>query len=577
MASKTREPIISVLGHVDSGKTSLLDHIRGSVVASREAGGITQHIGATDVPFEVVKDICGPLLEKIKLKIQVRGLLFIGTPGHEAFITLRKRGGSVADIAILIVDLRDGLMPQSIEAIEILRQYKTPFLVAANKVDTISGWQKNTQPEKQNQTVRDEFYKKFYKLVGQLSEYGFDSDLYTQVTDFGKQIAIVPVSAKTGEGIPQLMMMLMGLTQTYLAKELSVELSSPGKGTVLEVKEERGLGTTIDAIIYDGIIRRGDTIVVGAKGEPIVTKVKALLRPHALDEMRDPKEKFKNVDEVYAAYGVKIAAPGLENALSGAPVYVGGEELVAKVKEEIGEIEFTKDILGVVVKADTLGSLEALVKILSDKSIPVKRGGIGRVSKQDVIEASAVASDNMLLGAILAFNAPVSEDISFFAEDQGAKIIKSKIVYQIIDDYLAWAEEEKDKAKRKREKTVSYPVKFRILPDHVFRTSKPAIVGVEILAGMLFPGVRLLLPGGKVKGMVRGIQSGGDSVEKAVSGEKVAVSIDDVSVGRHIHEDDVIYSFISIEDLEELKKGELSDEEKKVLREMREVKRSEHD
>ena len=573
MTAKTREPIISVLGHVDCGKTTLLDHVRGSVVASREAGGITQHIGATDVPFEVVKAICGPLLEKIKLKIEVRGLLFIDTPGHEAFTTLRKRGGSVADIAILIVDLRDGLMPQSIEAIEILRQYQTPFVVAANKVDAISGWMKDTPPEKQNTTIRDEFYKKFYKLVGQLSEHGFDSDLYTQVTDFASQVAIVPVSAKTGEGVPQLMMMLMGLTQTYLAKHLSVELSSPAKGTVLEVKEERGLGTTVDAIIYDGIIKKGDSIVVGAKGEPIVTKVKALLRPKALDEMRDPKEKFKNVDEVYAAYGVKIAAPGLEKALSGAPVYVGGSELVGKVKEEMGEIEFAKDILGVVVKADTLGSLEALVKILADKNIPVKRGGIGRVSKQDVIEASAVASENRLLGAVLAFNAPVSGDISFFAEDQGAKIIKNRVVYQIIDDYLEWAAMEKEMEKKQREKTVAYPVKFKILPDHVFRTSKPAIVGVEILGGTLFPGVRLFLPGGKVKGTVKSIQSGGESVEKAVSGDKVALSIDDVSVGRHIHEDDIIYSFISIEDLAELKKGELSDDDKQILREIRELKK----
>ena len=573
MTAKTREPIISVLGHVDCGKTTLLDHVRGSVVASREAGGITQHIGATDVPFEVVKAICGPLLEKIKLKIEVRGLLFIDTPGHEAFTTLRKRGGSVADIAILIVDLRDGLMPQSIEAIEILRQYQTPFVVAANKVDAISGWMKDTPPEKQNTTIRDEFYKKFYKLVGQLSEHGFDSDLYTQVTDFASQVAIVPVSAKTGEGVPQLMMMLMGLTQTYLAKHLSVELSSPAKGTVLEVKEERGLGTTVDAIIYDGIIKKGDSIVVGAKGEPIVTKVKALLRPKALDEMRDPKEKFKNVDEVYAAYGVKIAAPGLEKALSGAPVYVGGSELVGKVKEEMGEIEFAKDILGVVVKADTLGSLEALVKILADKNIPVKRGGIGRVSKQDVIEASAVASENRLLGAVLAFNAPVSGDISFFAEDQGAKIIKNRVVYQIIDDYLEWAAMEKEMEKKQREKTVAYPVKFKILPDHVFRTSKPAIVGVEILGGTLFPGVRLFLPGGKVKGTVKSIQSGGESVEKAVSGDKVALSIDDVSVGRHIHEDDIIYSFISIEDLAELKKGELSDEDRQILREIRELKK----
>lgn len=573
MAGKTREPIISVLGHVDSGKTTLLDYIRGTVVASREAGGITQHIGATDVPFEVVKKMCGSLLEKISLRINIRGLLFIDTPGHEAFTTLRKRGGSVADLAILIVDLRDGLMPQSIESLKILRHYKTPFLVAANKVDALSGWVKGTPPQKQNQTVRDEFFKRFYRIVAQLSEEGFDSDLYTQVTDFSKQIAIVPVSAKTGENVPQLMMMLLGLAQTYLVGRLSVELSSPARGTILEVKEERGLGTTVDAIIYDGVIKRGDSIVVGSRGEPVVTKVKALLRPKALDEMRDPREKFKHVDEVYAAYGVKIAAPGLEAALSGAPLYVGGEELIEKVKAEIGEIEFTKDILGVVVKADTLGSLEALIKLLSDKSIPVKRGSIGQVSRQDVVEASAVSKENKYLGVVLAFNSQVPDDVSYFALTHGVKIIHDLVVYQIIDDYIRWAHEEKDRVKEEVTKSVAYPVKFRILENHVFRTSKPAVVGVEVLAGTLHSGIQVLLPSGRVKGRVKSIQSEGESVGKASLGERVAVSLDELVVGRHINEGDVLYSFVSMEDLAELKRIDLSDDERQVLAEIRELKK----
>jgi len=574
MEAKTREPIICVLGHVDSGKTTLLDYIRGSVVASREAGGITQHIGATDVPFEVIRGLCGDLINKIKLKIDVRGLLFVDTPGHEAFTTLRKRGGSVADIAVLVVDLRDGLMPQSIEAIAILKQYKTPFIIAANKVDRISGWQKSTLPQKQPQHARDEYFKHFYNLIGQLSEQGFDADQYNQVTDFTKQVAIVPVSAETGDGVPELMMMVMGLTQTYLTDQLSVALASPAKGTILEVKEETGLGTTVDAIIYDGVIRKGDSIVVGARGEPVITKVKALLRPKALDEMRDPREKFKNVDAVYAAYGVKIVAPGLSRALSGAPVYVGGEELVQKVKEEMGEIEFTKDILGVIVKADTLGSLEAIINLLSNNNIPVKKGGIGQVSKQDVIEASAVSHENKLLGLILAFNAKVPEDVARYADAHEVEVIANKVVYQIIEEYLEWASEKKDSQKRLREKTVAHPVKFQILKDHVFRTTKPAIVGVEVLSGTLLNKTRILLPNGRVKGRIKGIQSEGESIEKAVSGDKVAISIDDFTVGRHADEGDILYAFISHDDLTELKKGELSEEDKQILIEIKEKQKT---
>jgi translation initiation factor 5B len=292
--------------------------------------------------------------------------------------------------------------------------------------------------------------------------------------------------------------------------------------------------------------------------------------------MRDPREKFKNVDAVYAAYGVKIAAPGLENALSGAPIYVGGEELVEKVRKEIGEIEFTKDILGVVAKADTLGSLEALIKILSDKKIPVKRGGIGHLSKQDVIEAGAVAAQNKYLGVVLAFNVKISDEIAYFSETQKVKVIGNNVIYQIIEDYLGWAKEEKEREKTEREKTVTHPVKFRVLANHVFRTSKPAIVGVEVLAGTLTPGVRLLLGDGRVKGSIKNIQSEGDSVQSVTKGNKVAISIEDVVVGRHINEGDIIYSFISYEDLAELKKGELSEEEKSILLEVKELKKREN-
>ncbi len=571
MSSHTREPIISVLGHVDSGKTTLLDYIRGSVVASREAGGITQHIGATDVPFEAVREICGTLLDKIRIKINLRGLLFIDTPGHEAFTTLRKRGGSVSDLAVLVVDLNEGLMPQSIEAIEILRHYKTPFVVAANKVDAVRGWIRGVGLNEQPQHVRDEFYKKFYGLVGQISEHGFDSDLYSSINDFSKQIAIVPTSAKTGEGVPELMMVLMGLAQQYLAKQLSMEVTSPGKGTILEVKEETGLGTTIDVILYDGIIRKGDPIVVGSAKKPIVTKVKALLKPKALDEMRDPRERFKSVDEVYAAYGVKIVAVGLEGALAGAPVYVGGLELVKKVMEEIGEVEFSRDSVGVIVKADTLGALEALMKIMSDEGIPVRKASIGRVSKQDVVEASTISGENKFLGVVLAFNSSVLEEANDFAEKHNVRVFTSNIIYRLIEDYMKWVKDEREQDKLRRKKEVVFPAKFTILPKHVFRQSKPAIVGIEVLVGKVKTGCRLMRSDGKVVGIIREMQSSGEKTESASAGDKVAISVDDVIIGRHLFEGDIIYPFVSFEDMARLKPEELSDDEKKVLKEIRDI------
>ncbi len=573
MASHIREPIISVLGHVDHGKTTVLDYIRSSVIASREAGGITQHIGATDVPIEVIEKVCEGAIDKDKISIPIRGLLFIDTPGHAAFTNLRRRGGSVADLAILVVDINEGLMPQTIESLEILKQYKTPFVVAANKVDRIHGWLKNVHPKKQNPHALQEYNNKFYKLVGDLSIKGYDCDSFENIQDFSKSVAIVPVSAVTGQGIKELMMMLIGMAQTYLKDTLDVSIDDPGKGTILEVKETKGLGTTLDAIIYEGVIRVNDTIVVAAR-EPIVTKVKALLRPNALDDMRDPRQQFKSVKKVIAASGVKIVAHNLETAMSGGPIYVGGTELVESMKSEIGEVEFVREESGVIVKADTLGSLEALVKILEGEGISVKKGSIGKVSKHDIIEATAVANDSKYEGIVMAFNAPILSDAQTLANDYQISIFSSKIIYQIVEDYEEWIKKEKEFDRKQLIKCIATPARIRLLPNHTFRQSKPAIVGVEIEGGTLHAGCRLMKEDGKVCGRIRGIQAGGDSVEEATLGQQVAISIDDVMIGRHFGEGDVLYTFINEQDMERLQAQEMSDNEKDILREIKLVKKN---
>ena len=569
----SREPIISVLGHVDHGKTTLLDWIRGTVVASREAGGITQHIGATDVPFDAIRKICGPLMNSLSAKIRIRGLLFIDTPGHEAFTNLRKRGGSVADLALLVVDINEGLMPQSKEAIQILKQYKTPFVIAANKIDLISGWRQGVKIDEQPERTRDEFYKKFYSLVGQVSEQGFDAQLYYQVQDFTKEIAIVPVSAKRGEGIPEILMMIIGLAQQYLGTQLSVEMDSPAKGTILEVKEERGLGTTIDVIIYDGVIRKNDSIVVGAR-EPIITKVKALLRPKPLDEMRDPRERFQNVNAVYAASGVKIAAPNLEKALSGAPIYVGGPELAETVGKELKDVEINTDRLGITIKADTIGSLEALVKIFTDKKIPIKKAMIGKVSNTDITEVQTLRDQDRYLGVLVAFNTEVLREAKTLAELRKVKVFESNIIYKLLEDYEDWVKKEKERERSEKEGKVATPAKIRLLPKCVFRQSKPAIVGIEVMAGTLHLGSRLMKSDGRMVGRIKEMQKEKENVKSASSGDKVAVSIENVTIGRQIDEGDVAYVHITPEDMQQINKDELTEEEKNVLREMREMKKA---
>lgn len=305
-ADTLRTPIVAVLGHVDHGKTSLLDTIRGSAVSEGEAGAITQHIGATDIPLDTISEMAGELIDPTDFDLP--GLLFIDTPGHHSFSTLRARGGALADIAVLVVDVNDGFQPQTEEAIDILRRTGTPFVVAANKVDTTPGWNpQDGQPiqrslEAQSERAESMLNENLYEIIGQLSDAGFSADLYWRVQDFQKNIGVVPLSAITGEGVPDLLTVLMGLSQRFMKEEMAIDVQGPGEGTVLEVKDERGFGATIDTVVYDGVVRNGDQIVVGGQDEPIVTEIRALLQPRPLEEIRTEK-KFEKVAEVGAAAG----------------------------------------------------------------------------------------------------------------------------------------------------------------------------------------------------------------------------------------------------------------------------------
>ena len=549
-----RQPIVCVLGHIDVGKTLLLDKIRKTSVQAREAGGITQHIGASFFPMETLKEICGPLLKKLRAEIKIPGLLVIDTPGHEVFANLRRRGGGVADIAILVIDVMEGFQPQTYESLEILKARKTPFLVAANKIDRIPGWRPNPDAtflesyRMQDPAVRRELDNRLYEIMGTFSRLGMRANRFDKVSDFTTTVAIVPVSAKTGEGIRELLTVLVGLTQQYLRKRLSTT-AGPAKGAVLEVREEVGLGTTINAIIYDGVLRKGDTIVVGGKEKPIITKVRAILLPKPLDEIRDPRDKFSSVDEVSAAAGVKLVAPDLEEALAGSPIYVvpeGAEvdEYVRMVSEEVERIKIKTDKVGVVVKADALGSLEAIAQSLERNGVPVRLADVGDVAKRDVIEASIVKEDEELYGVILAFNVKILPDAQEEAFARGVKIFEDRIIYGLLDSYLKWMREQKERRLQREFEALVKPGKIRLMPGFVFRRSKPAIVGVEVLVGRIKPKYRLVREDGQIVGSIMQIQDKGKNVQEATSGMQVAISIDKPIVGRHIKEGDVLHVWV---------------------------------
>ncbi len=542
--------------------TTLLDKIRGTAVVKKEPGEMTQHVGASMIPASVIEKIVKPLKSMFPIKLKIPGLLFIDTPGHEAFSNLRKRGGSIADFAILVIDVMEGVEKQTIESIQILMSRKVPFVVAANKIDRIYGWRPQPdQPflfsmKQQSKRALEELERRIYMIAGQLSSLGIPAERFDKIRDFTKAIAIVPVSAKTGEGIPELLAVLAGLTQKYLTKRI-LFTEGPAKGVVLEVKEIPGLGTCLDVVIYDGILRRGDIIVVGGMKEPIITRVRALLMPKPLEEMRAASEStFKNVDEVVAAAGVRVSAPGLEEAIAGAPLYaVESEEkvkeYVEKVKEEVTQVRFSKDINGVIVKADTLGTLEAVVGMLESRGIPVRLADVGPLTKREVIEASIVAKQNRYYGAALLFNVKPLPDAEELARKEGIRIFQDSIIYRLIEAYEDWVRKEKQKEEYYELLKTVFPAKFQVLPGFVFRRSDPAVVGIRVLAGVIRPGYPIMRDDGRPLGKVYQIQSKGKSLDEARAGKEVAISIEgNVLVGRHFDEGDVLYTDPSEKDLE---------------------------
>ncbi len=573
-----RQPIVSVLGHVDHGKTTVLDRIRGTAVASREAGGITQHIGATEVPLSAILEACGDLVKGKSFKVP--GLLFIDTPGHVAFSRMRTRGGALADLAVLVVDINEGFRPQTIESVNILKRYKTPFLVAANKIDLVPGWRRHEgkpfvvayadQPE----SARDELDKRLYELVGKFFEHGFSADRYDKVTDFTSTLAIVPTSAKFGEGIQDLLLMLIGLAQRFLEAELTTE-EGPAEGTILEVKEEKGLGVTLDAIVYKGTLKRGDTIVFGTTGRPGVTKVKALLKPKPLDEIRDPQDRFSSVKEVSAAAGVKVSASGLEGAVAGAPLRVakGATDALLEEIEKESEAHVETQEEGILLKADAIGSLEGLAYECKEASIPIKFARVGPVSRRDIVDVVTVRDP--LHQAILAFNVDLLPDAKAELQDHTeVKILQNDVIYRLIEDYSTWRDERKRQLEEARRKEIAYPAKLLFLPEYVFRASKPAIFGVRVLAGRIRAGQGLMRKDGKALGRIKSIRSGEQTLEQAIQGQEVAVAVDGITIGRQISGGDVLYVDLPEADARALRdRPELTHDEREALDQICEIKR----
>lgn len=585
---KLRQPILVVLGHVDSGKTSLLDTIRGTGVQSREAGGITQHIGASFFPIDTIKTLTGYLYEKLaKSESPIPGLLVIDTPGHEVFANLRSRGGSAADIAILVADVNKGFEPQTYESMEILKKRRVPFVVALNKIDMIPGWRHSNsqfvteQVKAQDLSITSMLDEKIYNIVGSLSRLGYNSEGFWRVKDFTKEVAIVPVSAAKNIGVPELLAVVVGLSQQFMSKRLERK-DGPGRGIVLEVKEEIGLGPSANLILIEGVLKVGDMILVAKRDKAVTTKVKALLLPKPLDEMRDPRDKFKPVSEVMSAAGIKVTSPDLEGVLAGSPLYVLDDKDQEPSLRSIVEDEIRNAIVtdtntnGIILRCDTIGSLEAIRDMLKKANVTIQKADIGHITRRDILAAAAVKEKNRYLGVVLGFNTKILEEAKREAQERTIPIFSENIIYNLVRSYTEWVEYQKEHEDSILFNEIPPICKFQFMKGFVFRRNYPAVFGAEIQIGKLRQKVNVLNEDGKKIGTIHQIQENGKPIEEAGKGEQVAVSIKEISVGRQVNEGDIFFTDLGSKEAKLLLERfyyRLAQEEKDILNTIVGIKR----
>lgn len=571
--TEIRQPIVTVAGHVDHGKTSILDKLRGTSIQTGEAGGITQKISFTTLPKETILERAGEILDKFKIPLEIPGYLFIDTPGHAAFTNLRKRGGSLADIAILVIDINDGLKPQTQEVLKILKANSTPFIIALNKIDNISGWRDSetghsfNNIETQAVNVKTTFDERFYTIIGALHSYGVNAELYSKIDDFTKNVAIVPCSAQTGEGIAEILAMLSALSQRFLKERISVK--EEGKGVVLEVKKDKSINF-LESIIYDGKLKENDEIAIASFGEPVITKVRNIQEALPLNK------GFKTQTSVKAATGVKLQITSKEDILPGMPFRViedNLDEIVEEFKSEMAE-EIQTDEFGIFVKADSLGSLEALLVLLNEKQIPVIKAGIGPITKKDIYVANSLPDEDKV---ILGFNVGLADEAEV-DELKNIKILTNEVVYKLIEDFEEWRTKKQKEIERKKLDELPTISKVEIL-DFVFRNTSPAIFGVAVRGGVLKKEAELINNRNMKIGRIKTIQQEKDTMPTAEQGKEVAISLPGVNFERQLTVGENLYSNISEYQFRKFKehKDLLTSDEKSVLQEIAQIKRKEQD
>lgn len=563
-----KAPVVCFLGHVDAGKTSLMDIIRDTSIQENESGGITQNIGSSFISIADIREKTTTIKGKFCVEHIIPGFLIIDTPGHQAFSSLRERGSSLCDLGILVIDIEEGLQPQTIESIKLLTSKKVPFVIAATKLDKIYNWEETNclslqnAFKKQTKDVVMTVVSYIDSIKYELKKEGVKSEFYSKNKKTNRVYSIIPVSSKTKEGLADLLSFLVYLSQNWMSGKITYQ--DKIKASIMNCHQDRNQGWVIDVILSNGTLNIGDKFAVAKKSGPHLFTVRNLLTQNTNSKL------WIQHQSVRASAGVRILGSSLDNCYTGTRLYlaIDPKKALEKVDRELTDFwkVFNYNQNGIVLMAETLGELEACYNVFKEQSINVLDVKIGRLVDTDIGRVKLKLDGELKNeNRVIIFFGDKTEkqktELDKCAISHKIKLIISPVVYHLLEKY----QEYKDKCLENRRVTLTnsgeaiFPCRLRILKQHIYMTggSDDILMGVKVMKGILHKGTPLIVPGKNVVlGKVISIQKNHKELDKLESGKEACIRVnkdDYVSYGRHFDFKDIVVSHISRESIDILK------------------------